>query len=557
MDFLNKGLLQISELFRSMTPAARITAGLLLLVVVIALGYLFNHQMSGPDEYLFGGEGVPAGMITKMEVAFGAKQLSAYQIEGTRIKVPRGTKAQYMAALLDGNAVPVSFGGHVETVANSNPIFGVSKQKQEEMRRVAIQNELAMVLRAMRGVENASVLIDAETERGLTNKTKKVGSVSLRMVGNSKLEDDRVAGIRNLVAGAYAGLRPEEVVVTDLNSGQTFVAENASGNSSGSSDLYIRLRRMHERDWEDKVLKALTYVPGVKVTANVDLNTDLQSVKQITKFDKPVAIKTSTKTNTLTNSSGPSGGRPGAVTNGANAPANLAANAISSQNTEEKTDEENQNIVPKSEELIYTVPLAPKEIFLTVTVPKSYVEQVAKEQKGVAGGPAVDVDSVAKTIQNKIQDHVAGLLPPEMRQKRDRVTVSTFADPPREPLPTPSMADHAMLWLGQYWGTLGMGFLGVFAMMTLRSLVRSAGAGTPALAAAVTGSGPSLAATDDADDHDETKPSDSDDDSTDAPAKKKRRLKSGSNAREELVEIVRENPDAAANILRTWIGATT
>ena len=49
MDFLNKAFAQVADLFRSMTPGARLTAGLLLVVVVVSVGYLFTHEMSGPE----------------------------------------------------------------------------------------------------------------------------------------------------------------------------------------------------------------------------------------------------------------------------------------------------------------------------------------------------------------------------------------------------------------------------------------------------------------------------------------------------------------------------
>ena len=57
MDFLNKGIAQVSDLFRSMTPGARITAGLLLTVVVVSLAYLFNRQTASADAYLLGEQG--------------------------------------------------------------------------------------------------------------------------------------------------------------------------------------------------------------------------------------------------------------------------------------------------------------------------------------------------------------------------------------------------------------------------------------------------------------------------------------------------------------------
>jgi flagellar M-ring protein FliF len=42
-----------------------------------------------------------------------------------------------------------------------------------------------------------------------------------------------------------------------------------------------------------------------------------------------------------------------------------------------------------------------------------------------------------------------------------------------------------------------------------------------------------------------------------AASRLKRREKGGPSLREELVEIVREDPDAAANVLRGWINSGT
>src|ERR1051325_4955771 len=107
MDFLNRAIAQITDLFRSMTPGARITAGLLLTVVVVSLAYLFNHQTSSPDAFLMGGESIATSQLPAVEAAFGKAKLSGYEIDAShRIRVPAAQKAAYMAALVDGNAMP-------------------------------------------------------------------------------------------------------------------------------------------------------------------------------------------------------------------------------------------------------------------------------------------------------------------------------------------------------------------------------------------------------------------------------------------------------------------
>ena len=84
MDFLNKAVAQLSELFRSMTPGARLTAGLLLVVVVVSLGYLFRYETSGADVYLMNGEPIQGGEMNEMVAAFGKAGLTDFEIQGNK-----------------------------------------------------------------------------------------------------------------------------------------------------------------------------------------------------------------------------------------------------------------------------------------------------------------------------------------------------------------------------------------------------------------------------------------------------------------------------------------
>ncbi len=55
MDFLNKAFEQIKDVFTQMSPGARITTGLLVVVVVVSIAYLAKFEGSGADGYLFSG----------------------------------------------------------------------------------------------------------------------------------------------------------------------------------------------------------------------------------------------------------------------------------------------------------------------------------------------------------------------------------------------------------------------------------------------------------------------------------------------------------------------
>ena len=99
MDVLNKTFARLSDWYRSLTPGARIAAGLLLVVCAASVAFLFNQQYAGSETYLFGGEPVAASQLPSMVQAFATAGLADYEIDGNRIRVPHGKQAVYMGAL--------------------------------------------------------------------------------------------------------------------------------------------------------------------------------------------------------------------------------------------------------------------------------------------------------------------------------------------------------------------------------------------------------------------------------------------------------------------------
>src|SRR3972149_9909173 len=98
MDFINKAFLQLTELFRSMTIGARITAALLLVLVVVSLAYLFHYQASGPAVYLMGGEAFSTEQLRAMEAALAKEGLGGWTFDGSRSRLPPGPQGAHAAA---------------------------------------------------------------------------------------------------------------------------------------------------------------------------------------------------------------------------------------------------------------------------------------------------------------------------------------------------------------------------------------------------------------------------------------------------------------------------
>jgi flagellar M-ring protein FliF len=560
MDFLNKSFAQVADLFRSMTPGARITAGLLLAAVVVSLGYLFNHQMTGADAFLLGGHAFSANEVPQVESALAAAGLKDYQWDGNRMRVPRHQQPAYVAALAEGKALPLNWGDYLTRALDDGSPFSYGKEREQRL-NIARQQELGLVLRSMKDVVNATVQYDTKKAPGLGPKQISTASVAVQLAGGQQLDSERVKMIRQLVAGSFAGLSAENVIVADLN-GRVHTAMAEDGIGAGDDHRYLAATQAYSRAFEERIRSALSYVPGVNVVVYVELSTDLGRKSETIKHDPKVAnVSSREQTSSKKTESAPAGGAPGLASQQANAPAKLAASAKGASSEEESSVREESNVVNVDKTLLQEIGMTPRRVTVSIGVPDKYFEEVWRRRNPTPAGetpktpdPAVLAQIESEEIIN-IKKHAAHLLPkPEnLIDPTPLVTVTRFAhiQPPMDP--GPSIAALSLAWLGEYWSTLGVIGLGLVSLVMLRSMIRAT---PPAASRSIDlpeivppgeereepAAGGAAAAAG----------------GTEQPrARLRRKTSTGESLRDDLVEMVREDPDAAAAILRTWIGTAT
>ena len=564
MDFLNKAFAQITDLFRSMTPAARITSALLLGVIVLSVGYLFNRQTSGPNDYLMNGQPIEARQLPAVEAAFAKAGLNDYKFEGLRVRVPQGQKNKYMAALADGNALPKSFGTIMENSLSQTGPFTNSKT-QKQLYRIAKQQELSQIIQMMDGIAFAAVMYDVAEKRGLGKRGDTItASVNVQPSGNRPLSDEKVDALRNLVASAIAGLDADDVSIQDLSTGISHtVGKDEGGLGRPKDDPYASRKRYYERDWSSRVHETLKYVPGVVVVANVELNPHLRNRQQETslKPTEQVALKRTEVIETNTTQGGGPAGRVGvAAQGGAGGPAGGAAKvgvASTGRRTESETSKlDETSDVGRTVQDIETAGLTPKRVKVAVGVPSTYIDKIWRKKNPVKEGESpveptdVQLGQVRDEVVEKLNRHVKSLIPQERDAQDTRldVTVTVFDDVAQKVvIEEPDTADHAMLWFGQNWSKMGLGFLAFVSLLTLRSMVKSAPAAERVDQPRAPEEGDVLPFA----------PQGGADftvgDEEEMEVRVKRKFKTGPSLRDELGDMVREDPDTAAAILKTWI----
>src|SRR6056297_2810628 len=116
MDFLNRAVSELGDIFKSMTPGARITAGLLLVVIFISLVYLLVFPSSQADRYLFGSREFSDADLAAMQRAFSAENLDHYELDGKRVKVPGNKRTRYMQALDKAGFSPADIEADIDEI---------------------------------------------------------------------------------------------------------------------------------------------------------------------------------------------------------------------------------------------------------------------------------------------------------------------------------------------------------------------------------------------------------------------------------------------------------
>ncbi len=549
MDFLNHSFAQLKDLFQSMTPAARITAALLLAVVVISLAYLFTHEVAGPDVYLLGGEMFPSSEINNMTVAFSQEGLDSYEVEGNKIRIPRGQREQYMAALAKHNAIPTEYDEILTGILAKTDYMRSPKEREAQL-KAAREMYLSRTLSAWPEVERAYVSYDSRQRGGLARDPIINALVQVKPRGNTTLSDHLTSSIRRAVVNAIPGLKPENCAVSDMNTGRTTVG-SSDDQTSPEQDAYIARQRYYEDKYRSQIVDALG-IPGATVMAFAELNREKTHQEEAIKHDpKPVTVHTSETTSERTVESQQPAGRVGFNAQNKAAVLNAAA-AQGTSETETESESSQQSLPSTTKTVTETAGLTLKRVAVTVTVPTSYYEQVWRRDNLPEEGEEPkrpeesDLQPIRTRMETEIKQVVAKIIPsPEDgTDPQDLVYVAELPDLAAPELPQPGLAENAFVWLGSYWSTLGLIALAFFSLLILRSMVRAA----PESATKTSASKATLGETAEGEEVSSQEA---------AQRKLKRFSGSGASLRDELSELVNDDPDIAANILRSWIGTGT
>ncbi|MEM7274179.1 MAG: flagellar basal-body MS-ring/collar protein FliF [Actinomycetota bacterium] len=152
----------------------------------------------------------------------------------------------------------------------------------------ALQGELARTISAIEGVSSANVHLVMPERDILSDDGRQASASILLATGGSDLRPTQVNAIVNLVAASVEGLSADQVAVTN-DAGEVLAAPGDAGGFDIEGDAQFRQRRQFESSIETRLetlLTTLTGIGGAQVTVTADL--DFDSVMTTSETHTPI-----------------------------------------------------------------------------------------------------------------------------------------------------------------------------------------------------------------------------------------------------------------------------
>ncbi|MBL9119788.1 MAG: hypothetical protein JNL80_07735 [Phycisphaerae bacterium] len=426
MQSLREQFETIKQRVGTLDTTAKLLVGSILVVLGMALFLVM--QYAGTQDM------VPLTITTgaKTEVLkYLADRGITHVQQGEQILVPPEQRPSIISQLSEqgvGGSSAVDFNA---LLALETP-FDTARQS-EQRRQTALQNVLAKTIAGFRGVREATVVISARPTQGIGPNSVQSAMVHVSMRGSDALTQAQVDAIASLVAGSQAGLRPENVSISD---GERQLKARAGRDALAGENLEHQ-QKVGDAV-RDRIVSLLSNIPGVLVSVNPQVLT--KTVQETaSKYSDGVSAPVSDSRVETSTKSGTQAAPPGVSTNVGMtvAPSGNTGNTA----TSEKSDTKFETKIPGTHRSEFDPTGYPLKIDVSVAIPWSYFRKVWEVRNAKPGDPAAAPAAAAApdeaaiaTIRDEEITRIKTLLEPQIstdaieNSKKGTIEVTWFYD---------------------------------------------------------------------------------------------------------------------------------
>lgn len=280
-----KGLWEkVKDFFKNMSKKMRIILAAILAVILIAVIVMVVLLSRREPEYVQLYENLTAQQASEIADYLQNSGFANFQINGGTTLMVRAEDYNALAAQLAMAGYPKD-GSHYATYFDNSGLMSTSSERAY-ISRIAQQERLESIIRNLDGIMNAAVVITPGEDRTFVlqdNSTDTTASVTVWLKDNFILPDQEADAIRRVVRAGWEGLRIENVELLDQY-GNPYLGTNEV-SSSDAAELQRYMENYQTNRIRTAVINLLeaVYGPGnVKVSPNVSMEVNRRIIDSTT-----------------------------------------------------------------------------------------------------------------------------------------------------------------------------------------------------------------------------------------------------------------------------------
>lgn len=402
-------LRRIFETIRSQLGKLTASQKLLItsLAVIAVMGLFLSAQYAGKRKMveLLAVDG-QADMVAVLQGA----NIKA-EVRDGKVWVPPNERRLAMATLAQGGQLPddttILFDSLMDRQKWTN-----SREQNQQLYMIALQNELGRVVAGFRGVRSAKVILDVPEIKGIGLIVREpTASATVFTQTGRPLSQNTVDAIAGLIAGARAGLDLRNIRVIDGTNGRQY---SARSEDEAHASTYLEHANAVEGQMRNKLARLLSYIPGViiAVTAQVDVTRQTIQSTDYKNADEggTVSLLKSETTQSSKETSPSSSAEPGLRSN---ATANINTGGTSGGGAFESKQSEAEMENHVGSRVVSTIDPKgmPTRLVASINIPRSYVVAVLAGGDDDAQDPSPEqidemFDEIRKAVEQSISPHL-------------------------------------------------------------------------------------------------------------------------------------------------------
>lgn len=330
---------QMTNMWGDLTLARKISVIFITLIILASLLTLSFMAKKTDYQLLYSNlsQRDAAAIVAKLK-----EQKVSYELmaNGNSIMVP-SDMVYDLRLELAGQGLPQGGGVGFEIFDKQN--FGMSEFQQKLNFQRALQGELARTISQFSEVEQARVHIVLPEKSLFTEQQKEASaSVVLKLRSGSRLSQEQIQAIVNLIAGSVEGLKAGRINVADTN-GEILHGGQGESDFKQMTNSQLEYQQALERSLEQRIETMLSKVTGLeKNIARVSVGLDFQQVEETQESFDPGSTVVRSEQRSREKSSGGgliSAGVPGVASNMSSGPGASNTPGTSSNSSYQKQNE--------------------------------------------------------------------------------------------------------------------------------------------------------------------------------------------------------------------------